>query len=136
MGRARKAPKKPEIRPRAKRVFGGINRLSGFPKRCYRGLAKNATRSFVALGLVNIFLSRERLVVWVRPNWAHEAPDGCNPGTGNSKPLYGPLVPIDQRSPRALSPSTCSRPKPRHRCRVPLRQHDRRRPPFPACRSG
>ena len=27
----------------------------------YRGLAKNATRSFVALGLANIYLARHRL---------------------------------------------------------------------------
>jgi IS5 family transposase len=32
----------------------------------YRGLAKNATRSFVALGLANIFLAREVLFEPVR----------------------------------------------------------------------
>ena len=28
----------------------------------YKGLAKNATRAFVALGLANIYLARKRLV--------------------------------------------------------------------------
>jgi len=28
----------------------------------YRGLAKNAARAFVALGLTNIYLARERLL--------------------------------------------------------------------------
>jgi IS5 family transposase len=38
-----------------------VKRLWGFNKVRYRGLAKNATRSFVALGLVNIYLARHRL---------------------------------------------------------------------------
>jgi IS5 family transposase len=33
----------------------------------YRGLAKNATRAFTALALSNICMSRERLMVQVRP---------------------------------------------------------------------
>ena len=38
-----------------------VKRLWGFSKVRYRGLAKNATRSFVALGLANIYLARRRL---------------------------------------------------------------------------
>jgi hypothetical protein len=33
----------------------------------YRGLAKNATRSFTALALANIFLARVPLMAQVRP---------------------------------------------------------------------
>ncbi|HSI48493.1 MAG TPA: IS5/IS1182 family transposase, partial [Ideonella sp.] len=36
-------------------------RLWGFAKVRYRGLAKNATRAFVVLGLTNIYLARQRL---------------------------------------------------------------------------
>ena len=43
-------------------VFAVVKRLWGFAKVRYRGLAKNATRSFVALGLANIYLARQRLV--------------------------------------------------------------------------
>jgi IS5 family transposase len=42
----------------------GTQTLGG--KVCYRGLAKNATRSFVALGLTNIFLARNELYGQVR----------------------------------------------------------------------
>ena len=44
-----------------------INRLWGFGKVRYRGLAKNATRAFTALALANIYLSRGRLMAQVRP---------------------------------------------------------------------
>lgn len=37
-------------------------RLWGFTKVRYRGLAKNATRSFVALSLANIYLACQHLV--------------------------------------------------------------------------
>ena len=39
----------------------------GFVKVRYRGLAKNATRSFVALGLANIYLARGVLDAQLRP---------------------------------------------------------------------
>lgn len=38
----------------------------GFAKVRYRGLQKNATRSFTALALANIYLSRQRLMAQVR----------------------------------------------------------------------
>jgi len=47
-------------------VFGVVKRLWGFGKVRYRGLAKNATRSFVALGLANIYLARRVLDGQVR----------------------------------------------------------------------
>lgn len=53
---------KSKIRSRVEHVFGVVKRLWGFGKVRYRGLAKNATRAFVALGLANIYLARGRLV--------------------------------------------------------------------------
>ena len=53
---------KSKIRARVEHVFGVVKRLWGFTKVRYRGLGKNATRSFVALGLANIFLARKRLL--------------------------------------------------------------------------
>ena len=53
---------KSKIRSRVEHVFGVVKRLRGFGKVSYRGLAKNATRAFVALGLANIYLARGRLV--------------------------------------------------------------------------
>lgn len=47
---------------RVEHVFAVVKRLWGFTKVRYRGLAKNATRSFVALALANIYLARWRLV--------------------------------------------------------------------------
>lgn len=49
---------KSRVRSRVEHVFAVVKRLWGFQKVRYRGLAKNATRSFVALGLANLFLSR------------------------------------------------------------------------------
>jgi len=43
-------------------VFAVVKRLWGFTKVRYRGLDKNATRAFVALGLANIYMARARLV--------------------------------------------------------------------------
>jgi IS5 family transposase len=43
-------------------VFAVVKRQFGFNKVRYKGLAKNATRAFVALGLANIYLARKRLV--------------------------------------------------------------------------
>ena len=42
--------------------FAVVRRLRGFSKVQYQGLAKNATRAFVAIGLANIYLARKRLV--------------------------------------------------------------------------
>ncbi len=47
---------KSRIRARVEHVFGVIERLWGFSKVRYRGLAKNATRAFTALALANIYL--------------------------------------------------------------------------------
>ena len=52
---------KSKIRARMEHVFAVVKRLWGFNKVRYRGLAKNATRSFVALGLANIYLARRYL---------------------------------------------------------------------------
>ena len=52
---------------RVQHLFGVVKRQSGFDKARYRGLAKNATRSFVALGLANIYLARRPLYGKVRP---------------------------------------------------------------------
>lgn len=53
---------KSKVRARVEHVFAVVKRLWGFTKVRYRGLAKNATRSFVALGLANIYLARQRLI--------------------------------------------------------------------------
>ena len=58
---------KSQVRARVEHVFGVVKRLWGFNKVRYRGLAKNATRSFVALALANIFLARRTLYGQVRP---------------------------------------------------------------------
>ena len=46
------------IRARVEHVFAVVKRLWGFDKVRYRGLAKNATRAFVALAMANIYLAR------------------------------------------------------------------------------
>jgi IS5 family transposase len=53
---------KSRICARVEHVFGVVKRLWGFNKARYRGLAKNATRAFVALGLANIYMARRHLV--------------------------------------------------------------------------
>ena len=58
---------KSKIRARVEHVFAVVKRLWGFAKVRYRGLAKNANRSFTALALANIYLSRHRLMAQVRP---------------------------------------------------------------------
>lgn len=50
-----------KVRSRVEHVFAVVKRQFGFTKVRYRGLAKNATRAFVALGLANIYLARGRL---------------------------------------------------------------------------
>ena len=57
-----KTRNKSKVRARVEHVFAVVKRLWGFTKVRYRGLAKNATRSFVALGLANIYLARGRLM--------------------------------------------------------------------------
>jgi IS5 family transposase len=52
---------KSRIRARVEHVFAVVKRLWGFSKVRYRGIAKNATRAFVVLGLANIYMARERL---------------------------------------------------------------------------
>jgi len=58
---------KSRVRARVEHVFAVVKRLWGFSKVRYRGLAKNATRSFVALGLANIYLARGPLYAQLRP---------------------------------------------------------------------
>jgi len=53
---------KSKVRVRVEHVFAVVKRLWGFTKVRYRGLEKNATRAFVALGLANIYLARQRLM--------------------------------------------------------------------------
>lgn len=53
---------KSRVRARVEHVFAALKRLWGFTKVRYRGLAKNATRSFVALSLANLYLARRHLV--------------------------------------------------------------------------
>ena len=57
---------KSSTRARVEHVFAVVKRLWGFSKVRYRGLAKNATRSFVALGLANIYLARRPLYEQLR----------------------------------------------------------------------
>jgi IS5 family transposase len=57
---------KSKVRARVEHVFAVVKRLWRFDKVRYRGLAKNATRSFVALGLANIYLARGVLYEQVR----------------------------------------------------------------------
>ena len=52
---------KSRVRARVEHVFAVVKRLWKFDKVRYRGLAKNATRAFVATALANIFLARGRL---------------------------------------------------------------------------
>ena len=53
---------KSSVRSRVEHVFAVVKRQWGFAKVRYRGLAKNATRSFVALALANIYLARGRMM--------------------------------------------------------------------------
>jgi IS5 family transposase len=52
---------KSKVRSKVEHVFAVVKRLWGFNKVRYKGLAKNATRAFVALGLANLYLARRRL---------------------------------------------------------------------------
>jgi hypothetical protein len=73
------------IRARVEHVFAVVKRLWGFAKVRYRGLDKNATRAFVALGLANIDMARAPLMASVRPQRAREAPE--TPMSSSSPPM-------------------------------------------------
>ncbi len=45
---------KTRVRARVEHIFAVVKKLWGFGKMRYRGLAKNATRAFVATALANI----------------------------------------------------------------------------------
>ena len=53
---------KSKVRARVEHVFAVVKKLWGLTKVRYRGLAKNATRAFVVLGLANMYLARARLM--------------------------------------------------------------------------
>lgn len=63
---ARAAPMSAPV-ARAEHLFSVIKRLRGYGKACYRGLPKIATRVVAILALVNIYISRQRLLAQVRP---------------------------------------------------------------------
>jgi IS5 family transposase len=50
-----------KTRSRVEHMFAVVKRQFGFSKVRYKGLAKNATRAFVALGLANIYMARKHL---------------------------------------------------------------------------
>jgi|SRR5579862_451604 len=58
---------KSRIRSRVEHSIGVIKRVFGFNKVRYRGLAKNANRTFVTAALANIFLVRYSILGAVRP---------------------------------------------------------------------
>jgi transposase, IS5 family len=62
-----KSRNKSKIWARLEPIFGLVKRLWGFAKVRYRGLQKNATRAFTPVALANLYLSRQRLMVQVRP---------------------------------------------------------------------
>jgi IS5 family transposase len=53
---------KSRVRARVEHPFLILKRVFGFTKVRYRGLDKNATRLFVACGLVNLYMARRRLL--------------------------------------------------------------------------
>ncbi|KWZ58518.1 hypothetical protein WK57_18880 [Burkholderia ubonensis] len=63
----RKNRNKSKIRARVEYVFAVVKRQRGFTKVRYRGLAKNANRTFVALAPANVSLRRSRLMAQVCP---------------------------------------------------------------------
>lgn len=54
--------KKSQVRARVEHPFLILKRVFGFTKVCYRGLAKNRHRMMVAFGLVNLYMSRRKLL--------------------------------------------------------------------------
>ena len=53
---------KSKVRAKVEHAIGVIKRVFAFTKVRYRGLAKNATRLFVACALANLFMARRRLL--------------------------------------------------------------------------
>ena len=53
---------KSKVRAKVEHAFLVIKRLFGFTKVCYRGMAKNANRLFVACALANLFMVRRTLL--------------------------------------------------------------------------
>ena len=53
---------KSRVRAKVEHPFLVLKRIFGFTKVRYRGLDKNATRLFVACGLVNLYMARRRLL--------------------------------------------------------------------------
>ena len=51
---------------RAEHGFSVVKKLWRFSKAPYRGLCKNATRTFVAMAMANIYLARKSLLIQVR----------------------------------------------------------------------
>ena len=60
---------KSKVRAKGEHPFLVIKRLFGFAKVCYRGIAKNANRLFVACALANLFMVR-RTLLRVRERYA------------------------------------------------------------------
>ena len=58
---------KSRTRARVEHAFLVLKRLWGFDKVRYRGLAKNATRTFTALAMVNLFMAARRVPALLRP---------------------------------------------------------------------
>ena len=56
----RKNQTESRVRAKVEHVFAVVKRQWGFTKVRYRGLAKNATRAFVALALANLYMTRPR----------------------------------------------------------------------------
>jgi len=54
---------KSKVRARGEHPFLVIKRIFGFAKVCYRGIAKNANRLFVACALANLFMVRRTLLL-------------------------------------------------------------------------
>ena len=50
------------MRAKVEHLFLVIKRLFGFTTVCYRGMAKNANRMFVACALANLFTARPTLL--------------------------------------------------------------------------
>ncbi len=53
---------KSRVRSKGEHPIGVLKRVFGFAKVCYRGLAKNANRLFVACALANLYMVRHRLL--------------------------------------------------------------------------
>ncbi|MHB1960139.1 MAG: IS5 family transposase [Acidobacteriaceae bacterium] len=58
----RKNRTKARVRSKVEHVFRVMKRQFGFDRVRYRGLAKNANRMFACLALVNLYITRKRLV--------------------------------------------------------------------------